>query len=105
MIIFVKMKHFLILFILLGAFSFGQVKTTLPKDSISVQKFDLKRNSDSNFTKFDLNLKIKSWDEESWEEKQMKRQRYEHLEFPNSLIRQTLDGIVEGMLNRLISKK
>jgi len=98
---FVDMKYYGITFLLIGIFSFGQ-----DKDSVSIQKFDLNLNSTySVFNAFDLNLKIKSWDDESWEEKQKKKQRYEHLGFPDSMIRHSIDGMVEGILNRLISKK
>ena len=98
---FVDMKHYRIVFLLIAVFSFGQ-----DKDSVSIQKFDLNLNSSySDFHTLDLNLKIKSWSDETWEEKQKKNQRYEHLGFPDSMIRRSIDGVVEGMFNRIISKK
>lgn len=97
------MKNFSIALMFLASFAFAQEETSAEKDSVYIPKFDLNLNQD--FKKFDLGLRIKSWEDETWEEKQKKRQRYEHLNFPGSMVRQTIDGIFEGILNNLISKK
>lgn len=97
------MKNFSFALVFLASFAFAQEEISVENDSVYVPKFDLKLNQD--FEKFDLGLRIKSWDDETWEEKQKKRRRYEHLNFPGSIVRQTLDGIFEGILNNLISKK
>ena len=97
------MKNFSIGLVVLASFAFAQEETSPEIDSVYIPKFDLKLNQD--FKKFDLGLRIKSWEDETWEEKQKKRQRYEHLNFPGSMVRQTLDRIFEGILNNLISKK
>lgn len=97
------MKNFSFALVFLASFAFAQEEISVENDSVYIPKFDLKLNQD--FEKFDLGLRIKSWDDETWEEKQKKRRRYEHLNFPGSIVRQTLDGIFEGILNNLISKK
>ncbi len=97
------MNNFSIGLLFLASFAFAQEETSAEIDSVYIPKFDLKLNQD--FKKFDLGLRIKSWDDETWEEKQKKRQRYEHLNFPGSMVRQTIDGIFEGILDNLISKK
>ena len=66
------MKNFSISLVFLASFAFAQEETSAEKDSVYIPKFDL--NLIQDFKKIDLGLRINSWNDETWEEKQKKRQ-------------------------------